>query len=372
MGKSYSVDKSFGDIAIQFESFKYVPGSQINGFIYLNLLKPFPSDVLDIFIAGREKSKFVIVRHHNYGNRSSRTVSVYKEKRDFFAYTYQIRSQINGQFPAGQYSYPFSFVLPYNLKSTFLHLWNEEGHNCYGKIEYVVKGLMKNKEIKKKMVDKGSIVVVQHSLALPQEIQVCNVENKVKAYCGVNKGTIKMTSRCDKKNYLIGEVANVNLEIDASKMKADIKKINCQLSQAINLRAQGYSKALFMPVLKIKLPGVKKGEQNIGQNAFITQLPILTNNPIQPEVTGDLVDCHYNIDHFCDVDRCQCRENEVVSSLRVNVQSCPPESHFIYPKSMSQNWNPQVLPPLICTPSAENMLNDAKRQQLGFENQKIL
>ena len=135
MGNSYSIDKSYGEIFINLETFKYLPGSQVNGYIWLNLLKPFPSDVIEIFVVGQEKVKFTTVTHYNTGKTSHRHVHVHRDGNEFFAYTYQLRSTIVGQFPGGQYSYPFSFILPFNLKPSFIHFWKEEGHNCYAKIQ---------------------------------------------------------------------------------------------------------------------------------------------------------------------------------------------------------------------------------------------
>ena len=62
MGKSYSVDKSYGQISVQLDSSRYAQGGQVNGWINLSLIKSFPSDVLDIFIIGREKVKLVVVK----------------------------------------------------------------------------------------------------------------------------------------------------------------------------------------------------------------------------------------------------------------------------------------------------------------------
>ena len=76
-------------------------------------------------------------------------ILVHKQKHEFFAFHYQIISQIPNQFPAGQYSYPFSFMLPQNLPPSFVYFWNEEGHNCYSIIDYRVKAVLTDHQKKK-------------------------------------------------------------------------------------------------------------------------------------------------------------------------------------------------------------------------------
>jgi Arrestin (or S-antigen), N-terminal domain len=48
-------------------------------------------------------------------------------------------------FTAGQYSFPFSFILGPGLPSSFSHNWSEEGRGCFAKVEYrLVAGIDSN------------------------------------------------------------------------------------------------------------------------------------------------------------------------------------------------------------------------------------
>lgn len=363
MGKSYSVDKSYGEIAIQIEQLKYLPGQQVNGWIFLKLIKSFPATTLDLIIDGKEKAKFTEVYHTHYGNQTERHVAVYKEKHHFYGYHYEIRSHLPDQFPAGQYQYPFTFLLPMNIPSSFCHIWQEEDHKCYGKIEFVVKAAMKNHKIKKMLIHRANILLEYPLGQLSPQQQICNYTHQVKAYCGIDKGFISMTSYCQKPEYLIGENAVMMLEIDCSRMKVKINKIKCQLTEVITLRAQGHQKVLAIPASRIDLPSVQPGEIFAKERAKVVNLLIQPMGPLQPSVSGMIVGCEYLLEQICDVDRCQCSEEDVKNSIPVRVSNRPAQP-FMLPVTMLDNWNPQIMPPLVCASSPANEFNDEFRKNL--------
>jgi hypothetical protein len=63
MGKTYSIDKTSGEIAIQIEQLRYFPGDQVNGWVFLKLVKPFPATDMLLILKGKEKAKFTTVTH---------------------------------------------------------------------------------------------------------------------------------------------------------------------------------------------------------------------------------------------------------------------------------------------------------------------
>ena len=59
MGNSLVSDESYGSVMIILKTTKYSAGDQINGFVNVNLKKPFPSPKLFLQIEGREDTQGV-------------------------------------------------------------------------------------------------------------------------------------------------------------------------------------------------------------------------------------------------------------------------------------------------------------------------
>lgn len=368
MGGSYSVDSSYGFIAIQLNSQKYYPGGQVNGWIYLNILKPFNTNTLQVLITGKEKTKVVYVTTHSDEHGSHRDVHKDKAKKEFFAYHYEIRSHLPDQFPGGQYSYPFSFILPHDLPPSFAFEWTEEGHHCYGKIEYKVKGILIQEKSKKMLIHKAPILVDRAPVNAPQMAQQGNYEEQVKGYCGTDKGFLRIRSIVDKAEYQVGETAFVQVEVDASQMKAHISAIKCTLRQYITVKGRSHTRHHDKEISRRDVPGVAIGQIYAGADAFRMTMPITTMGPLQSNVSGELVQCHYSLEQLCEVDRCQCCNPDAKSSLQIMVIN-PPMGAFQLPSIPSNvPWQPQVMSPQVFAPAAQYAFNDDFRRQLeGFK-----
>lgn len=370
MGGGYSIDHSYGNLSIQVEQPKYYSGQQVNGWIYLNLFKPFPTGSMEVMITGKEKTKYVTVTTHNsthnnnaFVTANQKQVSVHKDKREFFGFHYQIQSVVPNQFPAGQYSYPFTFLLPQNLASTFDYSWMEEGYHCHAKIEYKLKAVLKNDQKKKLLMEKSPILVDRSPKEMAGFEQVSKYNAQVKGYCSIDKGTIYMTGYCQKVEYVVGEEASIKLEVDCSNMKANITKISCRLLQVIRM-GKGGGKQFSNVISEKILPGVNIGQVIAGTNAFVFSLPIRTGGPYQSSTNGEIVQCEYQLEQLCDVDRCQCCNDDVKTLLNICVvnQSLQP---YIFPPAMMQNgWSPQVMAPVVFPSSSNYVMNEEFKKQL--------
>lgn len=376
MGGGYSIDHSYGSLSIQVEQLKYYSGQQVNGWIYLNLFKPFPSGSMEVMITGKEKTKYVTVsnnrstsRNRSFIDLNQRHVSVHKDKLEFFNFHYQILSVVPNLFPAGQYSFPFSFLLPQNLAPTFDYSWMQEGHHCHAKIEYKLKAVLKDDVKKKILIDKSPILVDRSPKEMVGFEQVSKYNAQVQGYCSIDKGIMNMTVHCQKNEYVVGEEASIKLEVDCSKMKANVTEITCALVQNIRMGKRGGKE--FSNVLSKKvLPGVNIGQVRAGANAFIFSLPIQTLGPYQSSTKGEIIQCEYTLVQLCNVDRCQCCNDDVKTLLNICVvnQSLQP---YVFPPTMMQNgWSPQVMAPVIFPSSSNYVMNEEFKKQVTLLKNK--
>ena len=57
MGNNLGSNEQFGDIQINTKKKTYEAGEQVNGFINLNLTRPFPSNQLYLVVEGKEQTQ---------------------------------------------------------------------------------------------------------------------------------------------------------------------------------------------------------------------------------------------------------------------------------------------------------------------------
>ena len=121
-----------GSVEIFFENNLYYAGEIIAGTVRLNLTQPFPSPSFMIQIKGVEKAHNSIVPE-NRGNRQE-----FKDQHILVTNQFVITSPEPDKFPAGNYSYPFSFQLDSQLPSSFFNDVTITGQTSKAKISYKI------------------------------------------------------------------------------------------------------------------------------------------------------------------------------------------------------------------------------------------
>lgn len=116
------------------------PGEQINAMIYLSVYQPFQNARLVCRLKGKEKtalterkSRRVRDYHSRDGYRTVYWTEYYNEGRTI----YQNENVfLQGPIAAGNYQFPYSFVLPYNIPSSYEEYKDEFN---YAKVKYEAK-----------------------------------------------------------------------------------------------------------------------------------------------------------------------------------------------------------------------------------------
>ena len=104
----------YGFIYLQPNSESYYPGDQVTGTVYLELHSRFPGKTIQIALKGKEKIWF-----QNPANPEK----VSSEKSIVFDKTFVLYTESKGEeLEAGQYEFPFSFLIPENIPGTFQHV----------------------------------------------------------------------------------------------------------------------------------------------------------------------------------------------------------------------------------------------------------
>lgn len=369
MGKTLSTSNDFGNISIQLDRQKYTAGDQVNGFIYVSLMRNFPSNVLYLIISGKEKVKLVTTNTTQDADHHTKTeVLVHKDKNEFFAHTFPLFSQTGSFFPYGQYSFPFTFKLLDNLPGTFIDNWTEHGEKCYAKTQYKLWAGMKEPRGNLALFTKLYFAVDQ-KWESSSGIQKKEYQKNLKGYCYSDLGELKIACRFDKDKFFVGENAQMTFEIDNSKCKTDITTIKCQLIQ--NTKLQTHDK----PNLKFKsqvlsetsISGIKSGEMRVGQNAYPIILNVKTQSEHQASSNHNLIQNTFSLSISTKMSDCLCCESDPSTSIDVKIFNPQPINY--HPPQQPPGWNPQVMNPYVCTISNEyRMTSDFKNQVFAHPN----
>ena len=397
MGNNLSLDNSYGNIIVQTTRNIYTADEQVDGFVHLNLLRDFPSNVLHLVIQGEEKVKFVSVTQErdpekklqplstmnngNLGNtmqplstmdrrdldirmqplstrikRNSdnmlrQVVNVHKDKNEFFNHTFPLYSTNGGNFSKGQYSFPFSFKLSSNLPGSFCKKWEEHDTKCYAKVNYKIWAGLKDDRRNKSLHCKLPLRVNQ-KYEQSKTNQNRSFRKQIKAYCYTDIGEFDLGCIFQNDSYRVNDTANVLISVDNSKAKVDVKSIECTLWQKTFVKISGgkETQMLTESLSHVSLPGVPAGDIKAGNDSLPLMLPIRTASELEATCNGTLIKNTFSLEVKTVLDACLCCENHPNNQLDVKISNAPynPMQELQVP-----NWTPQVMNPYVCTITPE-------------------
>lgn len=368
MGNKVTSCDEYGKIIINVERMKYIAGEQINGYINLSLIRPFPSTELFLIIEGKEKSKIVDSRTHTDSEGRTRTeYFTRKDKNIFYEHSFPIYNMMgNSYFPAGQYSFPFSFVLKDDLPGSFEYCWSAHGHHPYGKIKYKLKAGLRDRQSDAVVYDKLKLVIDEKLTHGSYNLMPKPFEKNVSGYCYTSHGNYKLAAIFSSDKYVVGDRAMMSLAVDATQAETDIKQIKAELVMTTSVLAQGHRNVHSTIVQSVCLPGVMKGFARMNENSIPVEMNIMTKGELQATASGDLVRNSFSLKIVGEVDGCVCYSENPNSSIPVaiynkhfNTQPMPNMNNLI------PNWQPQTYDPYVCEMNSNfRMTSDFKNNMM--------
>ena len=233
----------FGTVYIQLDQGSYSPGQQVNGTVFLNVTQNYPGAFhLTLTISGMEDTKLIEAKSSSSSDSSDSSDSsyiVHRETNTFFNHSFPIFEFNTLSVSAGQYNFPFSFLLQPGIPSTFNYEFYKNG-NCHAKVKYVV--IAKLGPVSG-MKDLSSITCVQDFVVNQEKILSSGTTKKqltqdINSYCCLNKGKCTIVSYFEKSDYVPGEKANMITEIDNSECKVDVLEIKGIFRQIFKVTAK--------------------------------------------------------------------------------------------------------------------------------------
>ena len=359
MGNTITSDDSYGKIIIMTQKKKYIAGEQVNGWVNISLLKPFPSSELFLLIKGKEKTKVIDKKKSNISKNGTTTkYYVRKEKNIFYEHSFPIYRFNSSFVNPGQYSFPFSFTLGEHLPGSFEYTWNSNGYEPYGKITYNITAGFKDYNSSTTFYDKFDIIVDQKMQNGDNYLMPKPFEADVGGYCFTSHGNFKLAAVFSNDRYLVGDLAQMSIALDATRANTDIKNIKCELIMETIVTAQGKTNVHNSIVESVVLPGIAKGTARVNENSIPVQLNITTKGELQATALGTLVKNKFKLRILGEVDGCVCYSDNPHTSLPVWIynKNFGPQSLPVM-NDLIPNWQPQTFNNYICQMTEGNRMN---------------
>lgn len=236
MGKTLSIDKSYGSMTFAGLSPFYYSGSQVYGQIQLNLSKDFPSNVLHVSFKGYEKTTIVRTHRETSSDGSSHThTTKTKGKHNIFEITIPIT--MNGAvFPAGQHLLPFVINLPQDLPTNFEQSYGGCGDSADAKVAYKFRVLLQSSDKKIAVYEKKHIKIVRSANTdFLKTFDNISLE--------LNKRKFNFVVKLDKTFISNGMSINAHMRLDNSQSGDSVKKLKWKtvLKSTISTGSDCYS-----------------------------------------------------------------------------------------------------------------------------------
>lgn len=344
MGGQHSSDDSYGQVSIRVEKERYSPGQQINGFVDLRLVKPFPSGHLQLGFTGEEEVG-VVLAGGGGADLSTARVAVHRDAQSLLDQRFPLYSLAGDAFPPGQHTFPFVFKLPDGLPSSFDFSYDEEGQRGYGRITYAVwAGLSGQSE---NFFFARRELVVSHPQAQAGGPGRKQFVHRLRGYCCSPLGQLTLTCEFDADKATVGDELLLGVGVDNRQSQADLRQVHCRFIQHVFLRtADGRAEKAVRRVLSDhKLLGCAAGQALVASQAQMLQVRVDCTSDLQPTTRGSLVRNEFAIELEPVVDAFTCCDQQPPHAFEVQVRS----PHQPEPEDkLGSGWAPAHHPLFVC------------------------
>ena len=118
-GSSSKKQEVYGFIRLQLVKTDYFPGDEVQGNLYLNLVKPFPGSSISLNFEGQEYCQWTKKETGDAAENARQRQLGPMGKKTIFSKKVQVYNFPGGNAPPGQYNFPISFLLDQKLPSTY-------------------------------------------------------------------------------------------------------------------------------------------------------------------------------------------------------------------------------------------------------------
>lgn len=248
-GKQHQDTSQYGEIYLQTDKTAYYAGETVTGTIFLNMISHYPGNQLFLQFKGTEATH--IVKQEQRGDHQENIKYSNKNKiikQSLLVHSWETLS-------TGQFSIPFSFLLPLHLPPSFY----QQGHRYFAFLEYQLEAFLQpHQDTDPRMKYKQPITLREKILPKTGDLP-SHVTTQLKT-CGCCKqGSNFLKADFEKNFYSPGENAQAIMELNNSGTKLKNLKVVLALKQRLELKAKGRILKNVLVKVQQELPGIIKG-----------------------------------------------------------------------------------------------------------------
>lgn len=258
MGKTLSVDKTYGDLKIQDVNYTYYSGAQITGRLVIHLHKDFPSNVLHLVLRGKEKVRLPrgVDNHHTPRKTDptafttiNKTSKYSEESCEVFNMTFPLYAT-GPTFPRGHHDLPFVINLPVDMPPSFSHNFFLYGEELFGKVSYKLHAALQTH-------DKTATIHDERRIEIKKGFNSTNAMALAPQSKDLNISDFNFVVNVDKTYAMINDTINAYMRLDNAKSAYEIKKMKWKTIMRTTLKANGQTKETRTRIDKVFYEGVK-------------------------------------------------------------------------------------------------------------------
>jgi hypothetical protein len=225
---------AYGHMIVQTSQQIYNPGSQISGSIYLRVTAPAPARQVLIEVKGTEKVGFVDFEYKTHEGRQERVEVKRKHERTIFMFTAPCFTFTVPQLQPGDYTIPFSFVMPPNLPSSLQFIRHHMTAKPKAMVKYQIKGSLVDDHAKVLMKHKQVLILREMGESFETNITRTD-EHNITTWCCVNQGSSRITTNFEKNVMEPHDTCKAFINIDNSLCNLNMAHVSLSLEQEITM-----------------------------------------------------------------------------------------------------------------------------------------
>ena len=335
----------YGDLAIQLETLSSFSGQEITGIIHVSVKSFLDSSTLLLRFKGKEKTAWTETRTETTrnadGTSNSRTVTdYYSGKFKIFDFSRVIYSWPAG-IRKGQFSLPFSFILPNNIPGSFHFSEGSTKADIIYNFQAVVLSST-NQKIK----GKTPICIKQITQNFNSNLTLTK-SARMKTWCFFNKGSCDLSVSYPQDTYSPSQIATFYVEVDNSNSKLNISSISSRLFYNLRIRDSNHrthfiKKDVINDSVNIN---ISSGQRLLQSSGVEINLNLPSKSSLLSQMystTGRLIECMYTNEIRADVDgSCMCCGDR--PSIQTYMNIIPNIIAAPSAPTAPDDWNPMVL-----------------------------
>jgi len=253
--KNYVDTSAFGYVYLHTDKKAYFGGEIVTGQIHLDIYTQFPGTDLYLRFKGKEEGHVVVTVTRGSGDHERSEDELRSEKLLIYNNNIRVHS-FDRKLEAGQYTIPFTFLLPTHLPCTFY----QEGPRYLGRIAYCLEAYVPSDSQPNVMMrSKQELILREPPMNPMMKVEGFSQEKKsqLKNWLCCSGGESLLRVRFEKNCYFFGEKAQVLLQLDNTNSKLDILGIKFALVQKVTVRAKGNSGGGNVDKIKRSISGIR-------------------------------------------------------------------------------------------------------------------